>query len=84
MNKIEEKNGRKEQFLNILAGKQVYTVFQPIVSLRDGSVYGYEALSRGPAGSDMESPSVLFDYALKYNKLWDLELMCRTKAIETV
>jgi EAL domain-containing protein (putative c-di-GMP-specific phosphodiesterase class I)/GGDEF domain-containing protein/CBS domain-containing protein len=84
MNKIEEKNVRREQFMNILAGKQIRTVFQPIVSLRDGTIYGYEALSRGPSGSDMESPSLLFECAQRFNKLWELELLCRTKAIETV
>jgi EAL domain-containing protein (putative c-di-GMP-specific phosphodiesterase class I)/GGDEF domain-containing protein len=84
MNKIEERNVRREQLLNILAEKQIRTVFQPIVSLRDGTVYGYEALSRGPSGSEMESPSLLFECAQRFNKLWELELLCRTKAIETV
>lgn len=84
MNKIEERNVLKEQFFSILAGKQISTVFQPIVSLRDGTIYGYEALSRGPLGSGMESPGVLFDCAQRFNKLWELELLCRSKAIETV
>ncbi len=84
MNKIEERNVRREQLQNILTEKRISTVFQPIVSLRDGTVYGYEALSRGPGGSEMESPSLLFECAQRFNKLWDLELLCRTKAIETV
>ncbi len=84
MSKIEERNVRREQFLNILAEKQIRIVFQPIVSLRDGTVYGYEALSRGPDGCEMESPSILFECAQRFNKLWELELLCRTKAIETL
>ena len=84
MNRFEERNVRREQFLHILEGKQIHTVFQPIVSLRDGSVYGYEALSRGPHGSEMESPGMLFECAQKFNRLWELELLCRTKAIETL
>ena len=77
-------NRRRELFFYLLHHRQIRTVFQPIVSLRDGSVFGYEALSRGPQGTEMESPNVLFEYAQRYGKLWDLELLCRTKAIETV
>ncbi len=74
----------REQFMNVLDNKLIETVFQPIVSLRDASVFGYEALSRGPEGSEMYYPSVLFDCAEKYEKTWELELLCRIKAIETV
>lgn len=74
----------KDQFLNVLEKKQIRTVFQPIVSLRNGSVYGYEALSRGPQDSPMHSPGVLFDCAEKYGKVWELELLCRITAIETL
>ncbi|MBP8639349.1 MAG: EAL and GGDEF domain-containing protein [Oscillospiraceae bacterium] len=77
-------NMMKEQFLSILENKQIETVFQPIVSLRDGSVYGYEALSRGPVNTEMYYPTILFDCAEKYDKAWELELLCRMKAIETV
>ncbi len=74
----------KEQFLSILENKQIETVFQPIVSLRDGSIYGYEALSRGPTDTDMYYPTVLFDCADKYDKAWELEQLCRMMAIETI
>lgn len=80
----ELENGSIEQFLDVLKERDIRTVFQPIVSLRDGSVYGYEALSRGPIGTEMESPITLFDYAEKYNKLWELESLCRSKALEAV
>ncbi|MFB0919737.1 MAG: bifunctional diguanylate cyclase/phosphodiesterase [Oscillospiraceae bacterium] len=68
----------------MLNNRQIETVFQPIVSLRDGAVYGYEALSRGPENSEMHYPSVLFDCAEKYGKTWELEQLCRMTAIETV
>jgi len=74
----------QESFMNVLDNGQIATVFQPIVSLRDGSVYGYEALSRGPLDSEMYYPTLLFDCAEKYGKTWELELLCRKKAIETV
>ena len=31
---------------NIISNKEIMTVFQPIISLRDGEVLGHEALSR--------------------------------------
>ncbi len=77
-------NDTIEQFLDVLIKRDIRTVFQPIVSLRDGSAYGYEALSRGPIDTQMESPINLFDYAEKCNKLWELESLCRTKALEAV
>ncbi|MEA4895353.1 MAG: GGDEF domain-containing protein [Oscillospiraceae bacterium] len=68
----------------MLNNRLIETVFQPIVSLRDGAVYGYEALSRGPENSEMHYPTVLFDCAEKYGKTWELELLCRMTAIETI
>ncbi len=70
------------QLTNILDTKNIYTVFQPIISLSDARVIGYEALSRGPRGSALERPDQLFDTAKKLNKLWDLELLCRIAALD--
>lgn len=69
-------------FFKILKDKTIETVFQPIISLRDGEIYGYEALSRGPQGGELRSPDVLFEYAYNNDATWELELICRTKAIE--
>jgi len=44
----------------LLAERAVRTVFQPLVSLDSGQVLGYEALSRGPAGTAPERPDLLF------------------------
>lgn len=71
-----------KQFMDILNHRDIKTVFQPIVSLKNGSVLGYEALSRGPIGSVLENPSNLFDIARMYGKVWELEFLCRIKALE--
>lgn len=77
MDKIEES-------LNyIVKNKAIKTVFQPIVSLKSGDILGYEALSRITCESDIENTEMLFEVAGKYNRLWDLELICRTKALES-
>lgn len=70
------------ELFNILSKKNIKTVYQPIFSLVDGKAIGYEALSRGPVGSLLESPVKLFQAAIKYNKVWELELLCRIKALE--
>ena len=80
----DDENRLKELFLNVVNNREVRTVFQPIVSLRDGTAYGYEALSRGPQNTEMHSPEMLFCYAEKCDSLWELELLCRSKALEAV
>ena len=65
----------------ILDSRNIRTVFQPIVCLRTGSIFGFEALSRGPSGSILEFPVELFAAAEKYNLLFALEKLCREKAL---
>ncbi len=67
---------------SIIENKSIRSVFQPIISLFDGATLGYEALSRGPQGSILEQPGKLFAAAEKFNKVWELEFLCRTRALE--
>lgn len=66
----------------IIDRKKIRTVFQPIISLRDGSVLGHEALSRVACESSINNIEMLFSAADEYSRQWDLELLCRTKALE--
>lgn len=66
----------REKLLAAIHDRTVSTLFQPIVDLRDGSVIGYEALSRGPAGTDIENPEVLFELARDFDLVWELESLC--------
>lgn len=72
----------KEALDYVIDNKKIKTVFQPIICLRNGSVYGHEALSRITCESEIKNPDMLFNAAIKYNCLWQLELLCRTKALE--
>ncbi|HEX2944435.1 MAG TPA: GGDEF domain-containing protein [Clostridia bacterium] len=74
--------GMGEEFMEILKNESIRTVFQPIISLKSGELLGYEALSRGPDNSVFKNPEKLFDFARAYGRLWDLELLCRIKALE--
>jgi len=73
-----------EKLQEIIQNSEISSVFQPIISLRDGNVLGYEALSRGPKGSELESPAMLFAVAEETKSLWDLERLCRTKALSAM
>tara|TARA_Y100001956_G_scaffold32219_1_gene31615 strand:+ start:4607 stop:6394 length:1788 start_codon:yes stop_codon:yes gene_type:complete len=82
-------NGRIEAFKIDAQGLQtildehlVEPLFQPICDVARQTILGFEALSRGPKGSELESPNALFAAAQRFNKLSELELLCREKAIE--
>jgi EAL domain-containing protein (putative c-di-GMP-specific phosphodiesterase class I) len=50
--------GSRELMAALATG--IRSVYQPIVRLADRQVVGYEALARGPAGTRLERPDVLF------------------------
>jgi EAL domain-containing protein (putative c-di-GMP-specific phosphodiesterase class I) len=59
-----------KQFFEILDGKHIYSVYQPIVSLEDGSIYGYEALSRIQIPECDINIEELFFIAEQQKRLW--------------
>jgi len=65
----------------VLLTDQLSTVFQPIVELRERRVLGYEALSRGPAGSVYQMPVPLFDMAREVDLVFELDRKCRRRAL---
>ncbi|AOT69651.1 EAL domain-containing protein [Geosporobacter ferrireducens] len=82
MSLAAQKISRYNELIHILKNKSIRTVYQPIVALDNGNILGYEALSRGPHNSALESPAQLFDAAEEFDRLWEVELLCRTKALE--
>ena len=74
--------GEQELLERVLAERAVRTVFQPLVELDSGAVVGFEALSRGPAGSPLERPDLLFAVARRHRRLRDLDVACRTAALQ--
>jgi EAL domain-containing protein (putative c-di-GMP-specific phosphodiesterase class I)/GGDEF domain-containing protein/CBS domain-containing protein len=71
----------KKELLRILEGKLLTPVFQPIVSVNQRQIVGYEALIRGPSDSPLHSPSNLFDTAERHDLQTTLEFVCREIAI---
>jgi len=82
MSGIEMNKGMLLEFNNILEYGHVTTLYQPIVDLKNGSVMGYEALSRGPEHSNLHSPLSLLSIAELLNQTWELEQLLRVKALE--
>ena len=48
---------------SILAHGDLHCLFQPILSLSERRLVGYEALTRGPSNSPLHSPLALFAVA---------------------
>ncbi|NOT10482.1 MAG: EAL and GGDEF domain-containing protein [Methylococcaceae bacterium] len=67
----------KTELLRILESKQLTSYFQPIVSITQRKIIGYEALIRGPSGNPLHSPFNLFETADRYNLSTRLEFLCR-------
>jgi EAL domain-containing protein (putative c-di-GMP-specific phosphodiesterase class I) len=77
--RVRERDQR-ERLLEIIQNREVWTAFQPIVELGNGQVMGWEGLSRGPRGSEVELPTVLFGRAARYGVTEELERACRRQA----
>ncbi|MDD1605652.1 MAG: GGDEF domain-containing protein, partial [Methylococcaceae bacterium] len=71
-----------KELINILDGEKLTPYFQPIVSLTQHKIIGYEALIRGPSDSPLHSAFNLFDTAERFNLSTRLEFVCRELTIQ--
>ena len=76
-----EELGRLERLQDILLRERVVTSYQPILRMQEGTVMGFEALSRGPKGSGLESAGELFDAAKSHGLRVELDRLCRKRAL---
>lgn len=73
-----------KQLNQIIEEKKIYPVYQPIVSLKNGEVFGYEALSRIGLENCTFNVEEMFTYAEEFQCLWNLEYICRKKALKEI
>lgn len=81
MTEASDKVQRRQALFDVLQNQTITSVLQPIVSLRDGAVFGYEALGRGPAGTPLENPEALIQCALENRRMLELEHLFRRSAL---
>jgi EAL domain-containing protein (putative c-di-GMP-specific phosphodiesterase class I) len=64
------------------AWAQVHSLYQPVVHLQTRTVIGYEALARGPEGTDLYTPDALFAAARARGTFGELDWACRIAAFD--
>ena len=79
--RLEARRRRARLFELVLDGK-VRSVYEPIVDVSTHTVYGYEALARGPEGSELYSPAALFSTATEEDLLFQLDCLCRRSGLD--
>ena len=74
-------NNEDNELNSIFVNENINTLFQTIINLKTDEIIGYEALSRGPIDSILNMPKELFAAANKYDKNYELEIICLKKAL---
>ena len=70
-----------EQVRKVLDERRVSAVFQPIFGFREGRILGYEALVRGPEGTELETPGELFSAAQQAGLTLQLNMVCAREVL---
>jgi EAL domain-containing protein (putative c-di-GMP-specific phosphodiesterase class I)/DNA-binding response OmpR family regulator len=83
----QRKKQLTRELRDIIRRKRIITLFQPIVRARDMTVFGYEMLTRGLAGSSFRNSDMLFSFAREAKLAWALEdiaLECALRRLRQV
>lgn len=76
----EDRNNKILELRKIIDERDLKTLYQPILELPTKKTIGYEALTRGPAGSFLENAISLFTFASEENMFAELDRICMTLA----
>ncbi len=79
--RLASRRRRAELFELVIEG-QIYSVYEPIVEVETRTVFGYEALARGPEGTELHSPMKLFALAEEEDLLFQLDCLCRQRGLD--
>ncbi len=77
----QERTRQSRQLQSILCEGRVSSVYQPVIDILEQRVVGYEALTRLPRG-EFRSPDLMFKVVQETATLWNLERLCRKRALE--
>jgi EAL domain-containing protein (putative c-di-GMP-specific phosphodiesterase class I) len=70
------------QLLDMILSGNLTVRYEAIVDINSAQVLGYEALSRGPEGTDFNTARELFRRAESAGLLYELDCLCRKKALQ--
>ncbi len=73
---------QRRGFLSVLLAGEVSSVYEPIVDVKTKTVFGYEALVRGPEGSPFRTPGALFQAAEEQGLIFELDCLCRRAGLD--
>jgi EAL domain-containing protein (putative c-di-GMP-specific phosphodiesterase class I) len=72
---------RRQRLFELVLSRRITSVYEPIVEVETRTVFGYEALARGPEGSELHSPRALFAMATEQDLLFQLDCLCRQSGL---
>jgi len=78
----QERNNKIMELRKVIDERDLKTLYQPILVLATRKPIGYEALTRGPAGSFLENAINLFTFATEENMFSELDRICMTLAVK--
>jgi len=79
INLIEDK-----EFFDIINNESLTSYFQPIVDMKDNSIYGYETLARGVReDGTLVYPNELFSKSKRNDLNFKLDRLCRESSLKT-
>jgi EAL domain-containing protein (putative c-di-GMP-specific phosphodiesterase class I) len=71
----------RDRLQELIVHERIVTAFQPILLLKDRTVLGFEALSRGAKGTTLETADELFGAAERHGLMVELDRLCRIRAL---
>ena len=77
-----EQRESRRQFTELLLDQRISSVYEPIVDVATRTVFGYEALARGPEGTPLHSPAALFRTAEVHDLVFELDCVCRASGVK--
>ncbi len=73
---------RRRELTEMLLDRSIFSVYEPIVDVSTTTVFGYEALARGPEGTALHSPAALFGAAEEHDLVFELDCLCRASGLK--
>lgn len=81
---VGKSSGKHIVLEQLIRTTEIYSLFEPVVDVKEWKVIGFEVLSRFRNSGQDVSPKQVFEMAAKYDIVPQVDTMCRKKAIESI